>query len=172
MTESTNPLVLEVERELPLSDAMLVPAAFREPMRRQTVPHRLSRRLALTLGIAMLLIAAAAAYGAYYWVIGRFLESTDDAYVQADSTIVASRVSGYVSAVLIQDDQPVKTGQILARIDDRDLRAALDQTRADVQAGQAEVGTVQAQLAEQSTLVVKTRASEPPISPETRRGLR
>src|ERR1017187_10354327 len=39
----------------------------------------------------------------YYWTAARFVVSTDDAYVQADSTIVASRVSGYVSAVLIQD---------------------------------------------------------------------
>jgi membrane fusion protein, multidrug efflux system len=96
---------------------------------------------------------------AYYWTTTRFVVSTNDAYVQADSTIVASRVSGYVSAVLIQDDQPVKTGQILARIDDRDLRAALDQARADVQASQADVGTLQAQLEEQSTLIAKTRAS-------------
>jgi membrane fusion protein (multidrug efflux system) len=94
----------------------------------------------------------------YYWTTARFMVSTDDAYVQADSTIVASRVSGYVSAVLVQDDQPVKTGQILARIDDRDSRAALDQTRAEVQASQAEVDTLQAQLAEQSTLIAKTRA--------------
>jgi membrane fusion protein (multidrug efflux system) len=101
----------------------------------------------------------AAGWTVYYWTTARFVVSTDDAYVQADSTIVASRVSGYVSAVLIQDDQPVKTGQILARIDDRDLRAALDQTRADVQASQAEIGTLQAQLAEQGTLVAKTRAS-------------
>jgi membrane fusion protein, multidrug efflux system len=63
--------------------------------------------------------------------------STDDAYVQADSTIVASRVSGYVAEVLIQDDQLVKSGQVLAHIDDRDFHAALDQTRAEVQASQA-----------------------------------
>jgi membrane fusion protein (multidrug efflux system) len=113
--------------------------------------------------LSMIAAPAALIFGVswtvYYWTTTRFVVSTDDAYVQADSTIVASRVSGYVSAVLIRDDQPVKTGQILARIDDRDLRAALDQTRADVQASQAEVGTLQAQLAEQSTLIAKTRAS-------------
>jgi membrane fusion protein (multidrug efflux system) len=113
--------------------------------------------------LSMIVAPAALIFGVsstvYYWTAARFVVSTDDAYVQADSTIVASRVSGYVSAVLIQDDQPVKTGQILARIDDRDLRADLDQTRADVQASQAEVGTLQAQLAEQSTLIAKSRAS-------------
>ena len=72
---------------------------------------------------ALAALALALPATAYYWTTARFMVSTDDAYVQADSTIVASRVSGYVSAVLIEDDQPVKTGQVLARIDDRDLRA-------------------------------------------------
>jgi len=113
--------------------------------------------LAMIGGLAVLVLAVPAT--AYYWTTARFMVSTDDAYVQADSTIVASRVSGYVSAVLIEDDQPVKTGQVLARIDDRDLRAALNQTRAEVQASQSEVDTLQAQLAEQSTLIARTRAS-------------
>jgi membrane fusion protein (multidrug efflux system) len=95
----------------------------------------------------------------HYWRVDRFLVSTNDAYVQADSTIVASRVSGYVSAVPIDDDQPVRVGQVLARIDDRDFLAALDQTRAEVQAAQAETADFQAQLAEQETLVAKARAS-------------
>src|ERR1700692_13464 len=55
--------------------------------------HRPQSVRSLTLGIALLLIAAAASYGSYYWVVGRFLESTDDAYVQADSTIIAPKVS-------------------------------------------------------------------------------
>jgi len=112
---------------------------------------------AVIAALAAVILAVPAT--AYYWTTARFMVSTDDAYVQADSTIVASRVSGYVSAVLIQDDQPVKAGQVLARIDDRDLRAALDQTRAEVQASQSEVDTLQAQLEEQSTLIAKTRAS-------------
>jgi len=84
--------------------------------------------------------------------------STDDAYVQADSTIVASRISGYVSAVKIEDHQSVKPGQVLALIDDRDFRAALDQARADVRASQAAVDDLQAQLTEQSTLIAMARA--------------
>ena len=98
MTDTTSLVKLDVDGDLALSDAMLVPVAFREPMRRETVPHRPSRRLVVTLGIALFLIAAAAAYGSYYWMVGRFLESTDDAYVQADSTIIAPKVPGYLSA--------------------------------------------------------------------------
>jgi membrane fusion protein (multidrug efflux system) len=95
----------------------------------------------------------------YYWSSARFVESTDDAYVQADSTTVASRVSGYVSAVLIEDHQSVNAGQVLAQIDDRDFRASLDQARADVRASQAAADDLQAQLAEQNALIARARAS-------------
>jgi membrane fusion protein (multidrug efflux system) len=110
--------------------------------------------IAAPLGLALAL-----AWTAYYFTSGRFLVSTDDAYVQADSTIVASRVSGYVSAVLVQDDQPVRAGEVLARVDDRDFRASLGQAQADVQAAQAEVADLYAQLAQQDPLIERARAT-------------
>ena len=146
MTDTRNLAKLDVDRDLALSDATLVPVAFREPLPLKTVPHRLNRRLVPTLGIAVLLIAAATAYGSYYWVVGRFLESTDDAYVQADSTIVAPKVSGYLSEVLVEDNQPVKAAQPLAKIDDRDYVASLDQAKADVATAQADIENVTATL--------------------------
>jgi membrane fusion protein (multidrug efflux system) len=121
-------------------------------------PPRLRQRILLSIAVPVA-IALAVAWMSHYWRVGRFLIATNDAYVQADSTIVASRVSGYVSAVPIDDDQPVRVGQVLARIDERDFLAALDQTRAEVQAAQAEIADIQAQLAEQETLVAKARAS-------------
>ena len=124
---------------------------------RESTP-RLRRRVLLSIAVPVA-FALAVAWMSHYWRVDRFLVSTNDAYVQADSTIVASRVSGYVSAVPIDDDQPVRVGQVLARIDDRDFLAALDQTRAEVQAAQAEIADFQAQLAEQETLVAKARAS-------------
>ena len=121
-------------------------------------PPRLRRRILLSIAVPVAMALAFAGIS-YYWRSGRFLVSTNDAYVQADSTIVASRVSGYISAVPIDDDQPVRAGQVLARIDDRDFLATLDRTRAEVQAAQAETAGFQAQLAEQGTLVDKARAS-------------
>src|SRR4051812_17660555 len=68
------------------------------------------------LGLAVLaVVGAAAGYGRYYWDTGRYLVSTDDAYVRADFTTVAPKVSGYISEVLVADNQTVKTGRILAR---------------------------------------------------------
>ena len=159
MTDPTYPAKLEVERNLALSDAILVPVAFREPLPRKTLPHRFSRRLVLTLAIALLLTVTATAYGRYYWAIGRFLETTDDAYVQADSTIVAPKVSGYLSEVLVGDNQPVKATQPLAKIDDRDYIAALDQAKADVATAQADIENVTAALQQQQAVIAQASAT-------------
>ena len=160
MTETTNPVELKVDRQLALTEAMLLPAAFREPMQRQRAQRRFSRRLLLMLGVGVLLIAAAGAYGRYYWTVGRFLVSTDDAYVEADSTIVAPQVSGYLSAVLVADNQPVKAGQTLAKIDDRDYVAALDQAKADVATAQADIENATAALQQQQAVSKRDTARD------------
>jgi membrane fusion protein, multidrug efflux system len=90
--------------------------------------------------------------------LGRYLESTDDAYVKADSTIISPKVSGYIAEVLVGDNQPVKTGQLLARIDDRDFRTALSQARADVASSEAAVRNLDAQIALQQPVIEQETA--------------
>jgi membrane fusion protein (multidrug efflux system) len=116
------------------------------------------RRHLLVASVAAAVVTLAIA-GTVYWRYARFVISTDDAYAQADSTIVASRVSGYVSAVRVGDNERVKAGQVLARIDDRDYRATLDQTRAEVQAADAEASRLEAQLAQQDGLITGAHAT-------------
>jgi membrane fusion protein (multidrug efflux system) len=116
------------------------------------------KRLLTTSAIAALLVGAAW-FGWDYWTVGRFLVSTDDAYVQADNTTIAPKVSGYLSDVLVEDNQPVKAGQVLTRIDDRDYRTALDQSKADVAAADAAVASKQAQLDVQRALIAAARAA-------------
>ena len=65
------------------------------------------KRAALALALT-LVVAGAADFGYGYLTTGRYLESTDDAYVKADSTIIAPKVSGYIAEVLVSDNQPVK----------------------------------------------------------------
>jgi membrane fusion protein (multidrug efflux system) len=130
-----------------------------EQLLKKRAPRRISWRRILVLGAAAVVIAATAGYGHYYWATGRFLESTDDAYVQADSTIISPKVSGYLSAVLVQDNQPVKAGQPLATIDDRDYVAALDQAKADVATAQAEIGAMNAQLLQQQDVIAQAKAT-------------
>jgi membrane fusion protein (multidrug efflux system) len=115
---------------------------------------RVALALALTLGVA-----AAADFGYGYLTTGRYLETTDDAYVKADSTIIAPKVSGYIAEVLVGDNEPVEAGQLLARIDDRDFRTALDQARADVAASEAAVRNLDAQIELQQP-VIQQQAAE------------
>src|SRR5690242_3354269 len=115
------------------------------------------RRVALALAAALGL-AGAADFGHYYFSTGRYLETTDDAYVKADSTIVAPKVSGYIAEVLVADNEPVKAGQLLARIDDRDFKAALSQAQAGVAASEAAVKNLNAQIELQEPLIQQQAA--------------
>jgi membrane fusion protein (multidrug efflux system) len=129
----------------------------------------LRRKTAKRAGLVLIVLAATAGlvrFGADYWVTGRFLVSTDDAYVQADYTTVAPKVSGYLAEVLVRDNEPVRTGQVLARIDDQDFRAALAQAKADVAAADAatlnldaQIDLQQAEIAQAAATAAATRAS-------------
>jgi len=123
-------------------------------------PH--IKLLATRFGIGALIVAALGAaviFGHRYWTVGRFLESTNDAYVQADSSTIAPKVSGYVASVLVDDNQPVKAGQVLARIDSRDLQTALDEADANVVAARASIVNLNAQLAVQQSLIKQADAN-------------
>jgi membrane fusion protein (multidrug efflux system) len=121
-------------------------------------PSRQTIRRAALAVVAAFGVAGAVHFGHDYWTVGRYLESTDDAYVKADSTIISPRVSGYIARVLVSDNQPVKAGQVLARIDDRDFRIALDQARADVVTAEAAVGNLDAQIALQQPMIAQQEA--------------
>jgi membrane fusion protein (multidrug efflux system) len=116
------------------------------------------RRLLLT-GAAVAVLSGAVWYGWDYWTVGRFLVSTDDAYVKADNTTIAPKVSGYLSQVPVGDNERVKAGQVLARIDDRDFVVALDQAKADVAAAKATVASKQAQLDVQQAVIAAAKAT-------------
>jgi membrane fusion protein, multidrug efflux system len=158
----------EVERPLPAATvAELLPPANPKPDQndatdpaaapQSTIKNRV-RRL-LTAASAVAVLSAATWYGWDYWTVGRFLVSTDDAYVKADNTTIAPKVSGYLTDVLVGDNQRVKAGQVLAQIDDRDFKVALDQAKADVAAAHAAVASKQAQLDVQQAVIEAAKAT-------------
>jgi membrane fusion protein (multidrug efflux system) len=116
-------------------------------------------RRALLTGAGVLALAAGGQLAREYWTVGRFQVSTDDAYVKADNTTIAPKVSGYLSAVLVDDNQPVKAGQALAHIDDRDFKVALAQAEAGVAAAKARIADRRAALEAQHTLIDSARAT-------------
>ena len=116
-------------------------------------------RSRLLIGAATLILIAGAVYGGRWLLVGRFLETTDNAYLQADNAVVAPKVAGYVTTVEVEDNQTVTAGQVLARIDDRDYRIDLAQSEADVAQAQAERGNIAAQIEQQKARMAQTAAA-------------
>lgn len=87
------------------------------------------------------------------------MQSTDDAYVQADFTTVAPQVAGTVARVLAEDDQPVKAGDLLAVIDERDFEVARQAAVAQVSGAQAAIASLKAQRTRQDTAIRQAQAA-------------
>jgi membrane fusion protein (multidrug efflux system) len=84
-----------------------------------------------------------------WWTVGRFVETTDDAYLKADSVTIAPKVSGYITEVLVADNQAVEAGAPLARLDTRQYQASLDQAKAALDARAADIDRAEAELKQQ-----------------------
>ncbi|CAD6558947.1 Colistin resistance protein EmrA [Paraburkholderia hiiakae] len=130
-----------------------VPDAATAPARSGT-----KRTVLILLGLAALV--AAAVWLGHWWVVGRFIESTDDAYLQADSVTIAPKVSGYVTDVYVADNQAVKAGDPLVKLDARQYQVALDQARATVDARTADIEHAQAQIEQQRANVAQAQAQQ------------
>jgi membrane fusion protein, multidrug efflux system len=123
-------------------------------------PHRrgLLHRRPVVSAIGALLLASALG-GGYLYVdhITRF-QSTDDAFIAARQFSIAPKVSGYITTVPVTDNQHVNTGDVIARIDDRDYRVALAQAEAQVEAAQASIENIDAQLDVQQAQIAANQA--------------
>jgi membrane fusion protein (multidrug efflux system) len=108
---------------------------------------------------ALVIALGVGAFACTKWVGASNTETTNDAYVEADFTLVAPRVAGQISEVLVTDNQSVKAGELLVRIDDRDFQAALMSAQADVEAASATVANYDAEIARQPSLVEQANAT-------------
>ena len=123
-------------------------------------PPKRSRRKLVFGAILIAALAGGAYYGLDWWRVGRFLVSTDDAYVGADTSILAAKVNGHIVSVEVETNHPVKAGDVIARIDDGDYvlalkaaedkiatqQATIDRYGQQIAAGQASVDQARAQL--------------------------
>jgi membrane fusion protein (multidrug efflux system) len=109
------------------------------------------RRLAFALGLIVLIPVTAGGY--LYWDNAGHFQSTDDAFIAARSFSIEPEVSGYITAVPVTDNQHVNAGAVIARIDDRNYRIALDQANAQLAHDQAVLKQAQMDLARYQTLL-------------------
>ncbi len=105
-----------------------------------------SRRPLVFLGIGLIALAAGAWYGSQYFLVGRFMVSTDDAYVEGDIATISSKLSGYVATVNVVANQKVKQGDPLVTLDDGDYRLARDQAQAQIDTQNLTLQRIDAQI--------------------------
>lgn len=111
-----------------------------------------------TIGLLLCLGAVVVVIAGWAWARSSGETSTDNAYVRGDVTSLAPKVAGYVTAVEVEDNQPVRAGDVLFRIDDRDYRARLGQAAANVEAAQARLANVDAETQLQQALIRQAEA--------------
>ncbi|MGU3539374.1 HlyD family secretion protein [Methylobacterium sp. A54F] len=144
-----------------------VPAVAVGPGAVEVAPVR--RRRPLRALVLLALLAGALGGGGYagwqWWSVGRFFVSTDDAYVQADISVLAAKVPGYLSAVPVRNGQSVRQGEVIARIEDGDYRLAVDAAHDKLLTQQAtilrigrQVEAAEAQVAQGAAQIEAARA--------------
>jgi len=145
------------------------PSAVASAIPAPPVAHTQPRRIPwmrLAYGAVLLVLAAAAGY--WYFVL-RFEQSTDDAYVGGNVTVMAPKVNGFITDILVQDNQRVQANQILIRLDSRDYDARLAQAKADVDGARAAVSELQARVVLQAAVINQHQAEQHAASAELTR---
>lgn len=96
--------------------------------------------------------------GFFWWTNKQHYESTDNAFVQADTVLVSPQVGGYITEVLVSDNQHVEAGQVLARIDPSVYQAKLAQAEANARALEAAVRSVDDKAALEQAMIAQKAA--------------
>jgi membrane fusion protein (multidrug efflux system) len=121
-------------------------------------PKGILRRHPLTSLLGLVISVAAIGLGYLYWDDTRHFQTTDDAFIAARQFSIAPKVSGYITAVPVTDNEEVAAGSVIARIDDRDYRTALAQAQAQVEAAQASIQNIDAQTSVQGAQISASEA--------------
>jgi membrane fusion protein (multidrug efflux system) len=130
-----------------------------EPPKPKKVSDNRRRRRRWLIALAAVVLVAGTGFGGYWYFVGRFYESTNDAYLGADSVTIAPKVMGYVAEVAVGDNQRVKAGDVLVRIDPRDYQTALDSATADLANAKATSANIDALLNEQKATIDQAEAA-------------
>jgi membrane fusion protein, multidrug efflux system len=123
-----------------------------------TPAPRTGRRRAILVLALLAALGSGGYYGHYWWTEGRFLVSTDDAYVKADLSVIASKATGYVGSVPVTENQHVQAGELLAKIDDRDYQIAVEAARNKLATQNATIARLKEQTKAQSALIEQAKA--------------
>ncbi|KMK64840.1 HlyD family secretion protein [Puniceibacterium sp. IMCC21224] len=135
------------------------PAATDLPATAIAAPRKGNRKKVILGLIALVVLGIGGWQGEQYWTTGRFMETTDDAYVAANVTLVSSRVQGYVAAVEVGSNDHVSAGDVLVRLDDGDYRNALATSQSRFDTAGETLARIDAQIAAARAGVTQAEAA-------------
>ncbi|MGL5390804.1 MAG: HlyD family secretion protein, partial [Shewanella sp.] len=104
------------------------------------------------------LLAATMGGGYYWWTQVRFIETTDNAYVEADISNISVKVPGYIVQSAVTDNQHVQQGELLAQLEDNQFRAKVAEAKAALASAKADMQTLSAKVEWQRALISQARA--------------
>jgi membrane fusion protein, multidrug efflux system len=149
-------------RETPRQEAPQdVPAAVRPsaPAAPAKAKRPWKKRLALT-AVFLAALGGGSYYGHYYWTTGRFMVSTDDAYLGADMSIVSPKITGYVQSVPVKENDVVRAGAPLVVIDAGDFALALETAEAKIATQHAAIDRIVSQRDAAEAQIAEADASQ------------
>lgn len=139
--------VESVEEQAPVAEASREVTAPAADAPAAAAPEKEKKRRSLVLPVVVLaLLGGAGWYGYHWWTDGRFMVSTEDAYIEGDIAIIAPKVSGYIASVPVKDNQIVKAGDPLVVLDDGDYRIAVNQAAATLKSQHLTLDRIDAQI--------------------------
>ncbi|MFC7398906.1 HlyD family secretion protein [Chelatococcus sp. GCM10030263] len=109
-------------------------------------PKKGGLRKRILMSVAALALIGGAYEGYHWWTVGRFEVETDDAYVHADMTTLAAKVSGYITEIDVTENQLVREGDVIARIDDGDYRLAVQSAQNKIASQDATIARIGEQI--------------------------
>ena len=154
----------ESRREVSERPAPAIEVPMKTPAANDAAPHELAkvvkarRRKAVLMGLGAALAIAAAVYGGYYMMIGRFIISTDNAYVRANNTNIGARVAGHIAEIVAKDNEAVRAGDVLIKIDDGDYKIAVDSAAARIATQEATISRIGRQVEAQDSMLEQANA--------------
>jgi membrane fusion protein (multidrug efflux system) len=153
------PVIDEAKRRPTEAPVEAPPDAASPPAANPAAAPKSGTRRRVMTGVGLLLALAAAGYATHYYLVGRFLVSTDDAYVRANNTMLGARVAGHIVEIGPRDNALVGRGEVIFRIDDGDYRIAVDAARTRIATQEATIARIGRQVSAQQSAVEQAQAN-------------
>ena len=155
---SPDPVPAALDRAPPRPTSPQLAAASQPGIAPPAPRPRGGKKKLVLAAVLLATLAGGGHYGWTWWTVGRFQETTDNAFLQADKVTVSPRISGVVATVLVGDNQAVRAGDVLATIDDRDARIGVEGARAERAKAQAQLDGYEAAVIQQLATVASNKA--------------